>query len=77
MRAIFAAASIAAGIGLVCCQNAGAVPAAATAIKESATAASPVQPAQYRERYTRHGMVKCYRDLVVGPYRCHYYRRWF
>jgi hypothetical protein len=29
---------------------------------------------QYAERRTRHGVVKCYRDLVIGPYRCHYYR---
>jgi hypothetical protein len=28
---------------------------------------------QYIERRTRHGVVKCYRDLVIGPYRCHHY----
>jgi hypothetical protein len=36
--------------------------------------AAPLQQAQYVERRTRRGVVKCYRDLVVGPYRCHYYR---
>jgi len=33
-----------------------------------------VQQAQYAERRTRNGVVKCYRDFVVGPYRCHYFR---
>ena len=77
MRTTLAALSFAAGIGLVCCQSAGAVPAAATAIKEAATAASPLLQAQYRERRTRHGVMKCYREFVFGPYRCHYYRRWW
>jgi hypothetical protein len=74
MRMILAAFVIAASAGFVCCQNAGASPAAATAIKETVTPASPLQRAQYREGYTRHGFVKCYRFLVIGRYRCHYYR---
>ena len=68
----FAVGFVAAGFGMV--QSAGAVPADATAVKEAATAASPLQQAQYVERRTRHGVVKCFRDLVIGPYRCHYYR---
>jgi hypothetical protein len=74
MRTTLAALVIAAGAGFVCCQNAGASPVAATAINATATAASPVQQVQYREGYTRHGFVKCYRFLVIGHYRCHYYR---
>jgi hypothetical protein len=74
MRTVSAALVFAAGAALICYQNAGAAPATATAIKEIAPAASPVQLAQYREGYTRHGFVKCYRFLVVGRYRCHYYR---
>jgi hypothetical protein len=74
MRTALAALVIAAGAGFVCCQNAGASPFAATAMKATATAASPVQQVQYREGYTRHGFVKCYRFLVIGQYRCHYYR---
>jgi hypothetical protein len=65
---------LAAGVGLVCSQSAGAVPVSATAVKEAAAATSPLQQAQYAERKTRHGIVKCYRDFVVGPYRCHYFR---
>ena len=72
MRTVLAALVIATGAGFFSCQNASASPAAA--IKETATAASPVQQAQYRDGYTRHGFVKCYRFLVFGHYRCHYYR---
>jgi hypothetical protein len=74
MRKLLTAFVIATGVGFVCCQSAGASPAAATAVKETATAASPVQQVQYREGYTRRGVVKCYRFLVFGHYRCHYYR---
>ncbi len=76
MRKILAASSLAAGIGLVCCQSAGAVPVSATAMKEAAPTAASVQPAQYYERHTRHGVVKCYREFVVGRYVCHRYHRW-
>jgi hypothetical protein len=72
MQKTLAALSLAAGIGL-CCQSAGAVPGSATAVQVAAAAISPWQQAQYAERRTRHGVVKCYRDFVVGPYRCHYF----
>jgi len=74
MQKTLAALSFAAGIGLLCCQSAGAVPASVTGVKEAASATSALQQAQYDERRTRHGVVKCYRDLVIGPYRCHHYR---
>jgi hypothetical protein len=74
MQKTLLALSLAAGVGLVCSQSAGAVPVSATAVKEAAAATSPLQRAQYAERKTRHGIVKCYRDFVVGPYRCHYFR---
>jgi hypothetical protein len=70
MRRLLAAFVIAAGAALISNQSASAAPAAATAIK----ATSLAQLAQYREGYTRHGFVKCYRFLVIGHYRCHYYR---
>ena len=76
MKKTLAALSFAAGIGLICCQSAAAVPASAPAMKGAATAASPVQQAQYAERHTRHGVIKCYREFVVGPYRCHRYGWW-
>jgi hypothetical protein len=75
MQKTLAALSIAAGIGL-CCQTAGAVPASAPATKEAATAGSLVQQAQYAERRTRHGIIKCYREAVIGPYLCHRYGWW-
>lgn len=75
MRTTLATISLAAAIGLVCCPGAGAAPTA-PAMKEAVTAASLLRQAQYRERHTRHGIVKCYRTLVIGRYRCHYYRRY-
>jgi hypothetical protein len=33
--------------------------------------------AQYAEhRVSRHRIVKCYRDFVIGSYRCHVYHNW-
>jgi hypothetical protein len=65
--------SLAAGVGLLCSHSAGAAPANAGAAKAAAAAVSTLQQAQYAERHTRRGIVKCYRDLVIGPYRCHYF----
>jgi len=76
MKKTLVVLSFAGGIGLICCQSAGAVPAGAPALKEAATADSPVQQAQFAERRIRHGLIKCYRDFVIGPYRCNRYRWW-
>jgi len=73
MQKTLVALGLVAGIGLAGSQSAGAVPMSATAMKDAATAASTLQEAQYAERRTRRGVVKCYRALVVGPYRCHRY----
>lgn len=73
MGKTLSAVILAAGIGALCSQDAGAVPANATAVREGASAASAMQRVQYAERRTRHGVVKCYRYFVVGPYRCHYF----
>jgi hypothetical protein len=73
MQKMLVVLSFAAGIGLVCCQSAGAAPASGTAVQDAAAATSPLQQVQYSERRTRHGVVKCYRTLVIGPYRCHYF----
>jgi hypothetical protein len=59
---------------MLCGEGAGAMPANATALRPAEMAHSPVQQAQYYERRTRYGVVKCFRDFVVGPYRCHHYR---
>lgn len=74
MRARVIVWSLTAAVIAIGCESASAAPAAAVALKEAATAASGVQPAQYREYRARHHFVKCYRDFVFGPYRCHYYR---
>jgi hypothetical protein len=76
MRTTLTVLSLAAGIGLVCCQNALAFPAAAGAIQESATATSELQHAQFSERHHRGAVSKCYREFVIGNYVCHTYRNW-
>jgi hypothetical protein len=73
MEKTLAALGLAAAVGLLCCQSAGAAPATAANVKEAATTVSPLQTVQYVERRKRHGVVKCYREFVVGPYRCHYF----
>ncbi len=62
--------ALAAGIGLMLCQNASALPANAGALAQSASAARPVEQAQYYVRRTRRGLVKCYREFVIGRYVC-------
>jgi hypothetical protein len=57
--------------------DAGAIPADAAIVKQSAAAGSLLQQAQFAGRRTRHGVIKCYRTLVVGPYRCHHFYRPF
>ena len=77
MRTTLAISGLIAAIGFACCQSAAAIPVAAKAIKEVVTASSTIEQAQYAERRTRHGLVKCYRTLIIGPYRCHWFTRWY
>jgi hypothetical protein len=74
MRTTLAALAFAAGFGVIACQSAAALPVAAGAIGQAATAATTVQPAQYAERRGKGTVTKCYRDFVVGNYACHTYR---
>jgi hypothetical protein len=76
MRMTITALSFAAAIGILGCQSAGAVTVDAAAMKEAARAASTVQQAQFYARATRHYIIKCYRELVIGPYVCHRFYRW-
>ena len=71
MRKLLVVLSFAAGVGLACNQSATAAPANPAALKEAAIGASPLHEAQYAERHTRHGVVKCYREFVIGPYAGH------
>ena len=76
MRTALAGLSLAAGLGLFCCQTASAFPVDAASIQQAATAASGIEQTQYAERRTKHGYVKCYREFMVGNYVCHKYRNW-
>ncbi len=75
MRRILAVLGFSSVITLGCAANAGAV-TIDRGVKEAAAATSPLQQAQYYERHTRHRVVKCYRELVFGPYVCHTYYSW-
>ena len=57
-------------------QSASAVPVDAAAIRAAAVTGFAVQQAQYSERHTRHRVVKCYRELIVGPYVCRHFHYW-
>jgi hypothetical protein len=75
MRIAITVLSFAGAIGIASCQSAGAVVVDAAAAKELASAASTVQQARFYGHSTRHYVVKCYRELVVGPYMCRRFYR--
>ncbi len=77
MRTTLAALGLVAGLGVIACQSAAALPLDAGAIQQAATATiTSVQQAQYAERRRRGTITKCYREFVVGSYACHTYRTW-
>ena len=45
-------------------------------LREAATAASVVQETFYVRRTRHHGILKCYHELLIGPYVCHTFYRW-
>ena len=47
----------------------------AAAMKRAATVASTVQKTQFYARPTRHGVIKCYREFVVGRAVCRHFHR--
>jgi hypothetical protein len=61
-------------VGIASCQSAGAVAINAATMK--ASAASTVQQARFYGYRTRHYVVKCYREVVIGPYVCRRFYRW-
>ena len=64
--------SLAAGLAIACASSAGAVPINAAAVKKVAATTSPLQPAQ--PTWSRWGgHIKCFREFVIGPYRCHWF----
>jgi hypothetical protein len=76
MRMAIAALCFAGTIGIIGCQSAGAVAIDAPAMKEAASAASTVHQARFYGYGTRHYVVKCYREVVIGPYVCRRFYRW-
>jgi hypothetical protein len=77
MRATLTGLVFAGALSFVCYQSAAAVPADAGAMTRAATAISTVQEAQFYARPTRHGIVKCYREFVIGRPVCRHFHRWW
>jgi hypothetical protein len=77
MRATLMGLGFAGVLSLVCYQSVAAVPADGAAMKRAAAAASTVQEAQFYARPTRHGVIKCYREFVVGRPVCRHFYRWW
>jgi len=77
MRMKLTGLALAGALSLVCYQSADAVPTDAAAINLAATAASTVQDAQFYARPTRHGVIKCYRQFIVGRPVCRHFYRWW
>jgi hypothetical protein len=77
MRATLTALALASVLSLFCDQSADAFPADATAMKRAAIAVLTVQEAQFYARRTRHGVIKCYREFVVGRPVCRHFYRWW
>jgi len=74
MRSMSIAFSLAAVFALACGDGASSASVDPGAVRAAANAASFLQEAQYSERHTHRGIVKCYREFVIGPYRCHHFR---
>jgi hypothetical protein len=77
MRATSTGLALAGAVSLFCYQSAYAVPADAAAMKRAANDFSAVQEVQFYARPTRHGVIKCYRQFVVGPPVCRHFYRWW
>ena len=76
MRMAITILSFVGAVGIASCQSAGAVAINAATMKEAASAASTVQQARFYGYRTRHYVVKCYREVVIGPYVCRRFYRW-
>ena len=77
MRATLTGLAFAGALSLVCYQSAEAIPADAAAMKQAATVASTAREAQFYARPTRHGVIKCYREFIVGRPVCRRFHRWW
>ena len=77
MRMAIIALSLVGASFVLCSRNADAVALNATAVKEAASVGSIVQQAHFFGYSTRHYIIKCYHEFVIGPYVCHRFYRWF
>jgi hypothetical protein len=75
MRATLTGLALAGALSLICYQSANAEPADAATMKRAAM--ETMQNAQFYARPTRHGVIKCYRQFVVGRPVCRHFYRWW
>jgi hypothetical protein len=77
MRATLTGLALAGALSLICYQSGNAVPVHAATMKRAAMDVSTMQNAQFYARPTRHGVIKCYRQFVVGRPVCRHFYRWW
>ena len=78
MRKTLSAVTLAAAVSVLCFQSAGAVAVDAAVLKQAVSINSSVQQVHFYYGPTRHHhVVKCYRELVIGPYVCHRVHHWW
>jgi hypothetical protein len=77
MRTTLTGLAFAGALSLACYQSADAVPADAAAMKHAGNDVLMVQEVQFYARPTRHGVIKCYRQFVVGRPVCRHFYRWW
>ena len=77
MRLRTTALGLIGAISLLWCLPVGAAAMSGSGIEQVAIAASAIQQVQYYERHAHRHLVKCYRELVVGPYVCRRFYRWW
>jgi hypothetical protein len=77
MLATLTGLALSGAVSLFCYQSAYAVPADAAVTKRAANDVSTVQEVQFYARPTRHGVIKCYRQFVVGRPVCRHFYRWW
>jgi hypothetical protein len=75
MRIALTALTLASAVCILSVQSAGAVAVDAAALKQPVSTASPVQQVQFYYGHARAHPVKCYRELLIGPYVCHHVGR--
>lgn len=75
MRTKLTALLVAGAVVGILSQSARAIPVDVAGVHAAVTATSTVQKTHYYGHH-RHHFVKCYYELIIGPYVCHRFHHW-